>query len=903
MTAFQQIKSFALLAVLLLLFPVYSTASSAPLVNVLEPIATGVSTPLRLAEDRTGNLYLTDPRSGGVLKFSSSGLHAATFAVARPQGIAITGAGDMIIGQGDSVLVLNSAGQEKFRLGKGAGQFKMANGITVDGAGYIYVVDSIDNCVQVFNSLGAAVNSGNAAAGKPANSFGSSGSADGQFAMPTGIAFEKASGQLAIADTNNGRVQFFTTAGAWQRSIGSMGPGALHFTSPVAVAFEYTNDASAALSRMYVTDSFQSSVQVIDPAASPVWLGYIGSYGRSKGKLLNPADALFDPLGGRLLVANGFGTIAVYGLNGGGTPTVDKIPPALTVDPAPTVTAAATLLLGGTVETGATLAVTTDTAATAGTPLVTGGGVWTVTVAALVAGVNNITITATDNAGNTATRNLAVTYSPGAVNLTIDKVATPTNSTTQTISGTMDAGATIAITLSTAATAGAITYPTATTWRSVISGLVPGENLITVTATKAGSGSAINKAAITLTTTPPSLFVSMLADGSTTSVRLLTVSGHTDATITTVTVNGQTVQCVNGLFSKGIILAGGVNTITVQATDAAGNSTQETRNITYDAAAPLVNIATPTAGKVTNQSTIQVSGTSSAGSSTTIKVNGAIQANLSGTSWTTTVNLVNGISLYTIEAEARDAASSKTAVTAVMISLADLTVPVVDLTTPPGDLVTNSSSLSLSGSATAAAVAATLNGVAVPVSYQAASGGYSLTVSFPAEGVYTLLLTATDAFGGTSNIFRTLIFDLTPPALTVTAQSATAISGSGEADATVVVKDAKGGAVGTAVVQRDGSWSVALTGAELLPLNVYALDTAGNSSRNGNLDGSGRVDIADALKAMRIALKLDPAPGANSPLLLHGDVAPFVNGVSMPDGRIDIDDVMVMLMKSVGLIK
>jgi len=63
------------------------------------------------------------------------------------------------------------------------------------------------------------------------------------------------------------------------------------------------------------------------------------------------------------------------------------------------------------------------------------------------------------------------------------------------------------------------------------------------------------------------------------------------------------------------------------------------------------------------------------------------------------------------------------------------------------------------------------------------------------------------------------------------------------------------------------------------------------------------VSIADALKAMRIAVNLDTVPAANSQELLRGDVAPLLKGVSMPDGKIDMDDVLVILMKVAGLLK
>lgn len=318
MTVFQKISSVFLLVAAAIVVPALCLAATAPLVTVLPPITTWVSIPLRLAEDHSGNIYLTDPRSGGVVKYNNAGQQLATFLVPRPNGIAVSGKGEIIVSQGDSVVVLNYSGQELFKLGSGAGQFKQAGGITVDAAGYIYVVDSLNNCVQVFTSSGAAVSTGNAAVGKPANSFGSYGSANGMLSSPTAIAFEKISGQLAVVDTGNSRVQFFDVFGVWQRNIGGFGIGPLRFITPVSVAFEYTNESQQLLERMYVADSFQSSVQVIDPAATPVWLGQIGSYGTTNGKLLTPNDALIDPLGKRLLVANGFGNITVYGVDRGG---------------------------------------------------------------------------------------------------------------------------------------------------------------------------------------------------------------------------------------------------------------------------------------------------------------------------------------------------------------------------------------------------------------------------------------------------------------------------------------------------------------------------------------------------------------------------------------------------------
>jgi hypothetical protein len=68
---------------------------------------------------------------------------------------------------------------------------------------------------------------------------------------------------------------------------------------------------------------------------------------------------------------------------------------------------------------------------------------------------------------------------------------------------------------------------------------------------------------------------------------------------------------------------------------------------------------------------------------------------------------------------------------------------------------------------------------------------------------------------------------------------------------------------------------------------------------DGNFKGTGVTDISDALKALRIAVGL-VQPTATD--LLHGDVAPLVNGVPAPDCVISIADALLILKKAIGLI-
>ena len=286
-------------------------AASPPSVANLTPLTEGISTPHSIVVDAAGTIFLTDPRAGGVLKISNTGVLLQIIrAGSIVSGIGLNKDGNLLVGQGDFVAVLDrTTGNEIGRLGKGVGQFKHASGITVDAAGLIYVVDSLDNCVQVFGSTFGYL-----------SRFGTYGNTTGQFSMPTGIAYDKVNNQLAVADTFNGRVQFFSTQGVYQRTIGNYGSGPLQFTAPEAITFEYTNDAVPAVNRIYVVDSFQSNVQAIDPAGTGAFLAFIGSYGNGNGQLIAPTGLAYDQSTKRLLVANGFGNLTLYGIDGGTNP-------------------------------------------------------------------------------------------------------------------------------------------------------------------------------------------------------------------------------------------------------------------------------------------------------------------------------------------------------------------------------------------------------------------------------------------------------------------------------------------------------------------------------------------------------------------------------------------------------
>ena len=66
----------------------------------------------------------------------------------------------------------------------------------------------------------------------------------------------------------------------------------------------------------------------------------------------------------------------------------------------------------------------------------------------------------------------------------------------------------------------------------------------------------------------------------------------------------------------------------------------------------------------------------------------------------------------------------------------------------------------------------------------------------------------------------------------------------------------------------------------------------------GDIDGDGKVDIADALLSLQSAAGLIHLSDTE---ILRGDIGPLVNDIPVGDGKIDIEDAILILRKAVGL--
>ncbi|PZR76407.1 MAG: hypothetical protein DLM73_02655 [Chthoniobacterales bacterium] len=164
--------------------------------------------------------------------------------------------------------------------GTGRGQFDFPRGIAVDATGNILVADTNNGRIQKFSSTGQFL----ATIGRP-------GRGDGEFQEPNSIAFDSA-GNLYVADVSNQRVQKLTATGFFLTQWKGPDPG---FYGPRDIWISPDNF-------IYVVDQGHSRIVKLDSSgiARAVW----GSAGQGDGQFAEPTAVAVDQQGDRVYVAD-----------------------------------------------------------------------------------------------------------------------------------------------------------------------------------------------------------------------------------------------------------------------------------------------------------------------------------------------------------------------------------------------------------------------------------------------------------------------------------------------------------------------------------------------------------------------------------------------------------------------
>jgi DNA-binding beta-propeller fold protein YncE len=262
--------------------------------------------------------------------------------MARPQALAVHHGRVYIANAQDSPISVFDIPQRKFyKIGEeGSGILKMPSGLSVDGAGNLFVADTYANAIFVFDKEGKylrriggptwfshltnvtadpqdnriyAIEVGDAGHrirvfdsldGRHLFDFGTRGHEPGEFDIPYDLAVGR-DGRLNVVDSGNFRVQIFDHAGKFLKSFGSAGKKPGQFSRPKEIAA----DANGML---YVVDGVFGNFQVFD--ADGAYQFYVGTHGDDGGatKYMLPSGIDIDEDGRIYVVDQWYGKIDIY---------------------------------------------------------------------------------------------------------------------------------------------------------------------------------------------------------------------------------------------------------------------------------------------------------------------------------------------------------------------------------------------------------------------------------------------------------------------------------------------------------------------------------------------------------------------------------------------------------------
>lgn len=174
----------------------------------------GGYSPLGLAFDKPGNLYVTDvsAKIHRVLVFARDGKLMRTLdstaKLAFPNGIALDARGTAYISDSNNgrLVTWDTAGKmvATINRGVGAGDLGLPRGTAIDNSNRLYVVDTSAHMVKVYR-----IATSKAPSAKYTGSFGDEGQLDGKFEFPNGVATDTRS-RIYVTDRENNRVQVWS---------------------------------------------------------------------------------------------------------------------------------------------------------------------------------------------------------------------------------------------------------------------------------------------------------------------------------------------------------------------------------------------------------------------------------------------------------------------------------------------------------------------------------------------------------------------------------------------------------------------------------------------------------------------------------------------------------------------
>jgi DNA-binding beta-propeller fold protein YncE len=235
------------------------------------PPAGTFSEPWDVAAGPDGSVYVADTWNGRIQKFDANGKFVKMWGWLGDSG-----------GQ--------AAGKE--------GEFYGPRGIAVGQDGRVYVADTGNKRVQVFDADGEFI-----------TQFGGGGLLDGNLDEPVGIAVN-GQGEVVVADTWNGRIQVFSADGQLLRKwdiTGWFDPSAPDL-GQARVGKPYLTAGPDG--RIYVADQAATRILVFSPAGE--YRSSFGQFGVDDRGFTTPSGVAIDRQGNVLVVDTGNGRVMVF---------------------------------------------------------------------------------------------------------------------------------------------------------------------------------------------------------------------------------------------------------------------------------------------------------------------------------------------------------------------------------------------------------------------------------------------------------------------------------------------------------------------------------------------------------------------------------------------------------------
>ncbi|MBU6188747.1 MAG: FG-GAP repeat protein, partial [Betaproteobacteria bacterium] len=576
-------------------------------------------------------------------------------------------------------------------------------------------------------------------------------------------------------------------------------------------------------------------------------------------------------------------------------------------------------------------------------------GAWGVDTSQLADGVHTLTIT--DSASKTTTLQITIDRTPPTAPLAdldaASDTGTPgdriTSDTTPTISGQGTAGDVITIKDAQGSTVATATVQSDGTWSATpLVPLAEGLNTLSITATDPhGNVSSPTSLPITIDTTAPLAPTAVLDPASDSGVVGDSKTNDSTPTLSGTGSPGDTITVRNAagaLIATGTVqpdgtwsatpataLPEGLNTLSIKATDPAGNTgPAATLALTIDTTAPAAPAAVldpasdsgVTGDSRTSDTTPTLSGTGTPGDTITVKdgagntiATGTVQAD--GT-WTATpaTPLTDGPIALAISAT--DPAGNISGSTALPITI-DSTAPAAPTVT---SLITNDTTPVITGTAVLGAgetLSVTVGGATYTV-VPAGGGAWSLdlgsatpvsgTLAALADGVISVTATARDAAGNSTSDTTSGEIRLdtqAPAAPTVTALTTSdttpVITGSATLAAGEVLRVAVNGATYSVTPASDGTWSLDLQTAspvsgslgafannQQYPVTASAIDAAGNVSTDPSTN-----ELSIDLNALSAQLASASDSGIVGDRITNDDT-PTIEGITGPGATVTLLD-------------